>query len=167
MKNKLLITAAFIFAFAVILHHYEKPVMAQVRAALVQNIDEPGRAPFSIQVGCDGNSNSNACFGTSSTAVPANKRFVVQNVNGALSIFGSGTFVTGTVTADVINGANLNIDPHFTANAFGYSSYVINMAAVAYFEAGQTPSLEIISSATSAAPSGTVTLSGYLIDLTQ
>jgi hypothetical protein len=166
MKNKLLITAIFVFTLAIVLHHFEKPVMAQVRAALVQNIDEPGRSPFILQIGCD-SSGGNACYGTSSTAVPANKRFVVQYVSGNLDIFGSGTFDTGTVSSNAVTGSTLYLDPHFVVNAFGFSTYTINMPVTAYFEAGQTPSIEIIGTFTAQSPSAIVTLTGYLIDLTE
>jgi hypothetical protein len=167
MKNKLLISAIFVFTLAVVLHHYEKPVMAQVRAALVQNIDEPGRSPFTLALECSSSGNSNACFGTSSTAVPANKRFVVQYVNGNMSIFGSGVFDTGSVSSNSITGSTVYLDPHFVVNAFGFSTYTINMPVAAYFEAGQTPSIEIIGTSTAQAPSVVITLTGYLIDLTE
>jgi hypothetical protein len=163
MKNKLLITAIFVFAFAVVLHHYEKPVMAQVRAALVQNIDEPGRSPFTLTIECAGFQNSGFCSGTSSTAVPANKRFVVQYVNGIMDIYGSGTFDSGYVSS---NGMTLYLDPHFGATSFGFSTYTINMPVVAYVEAGQTPSIEIYGTS-STSPQAIVTLTGYLIDLTE
>jgi hypothetical protein len=164
MKNKLLITAAFVFAFAVVLHHYEKPVMAQVRAALVQNIDEPGRSPFSLTLSCNAGG-TNFCEGTSSTAVPANKRFVVQNVNGTVNFFGSATVAIGTVF--VVNGSRFYLDPHFVGISFGQYIYAINMPVVAYFEAGQTPSIDIIGSNTTNPPGATVFLTGYLIDLTE
>jgi hypothetical protein len=166
MKNKLLITAIFVFAFAVVLHHYEKPVMAQVRAALVQNIDEPGRSPYTLEIDCDtsGNTITNICFGTSRTAVPANKRFVVQYVNGTVSISNGGLFADGFLFVN--NGSTLYLDEHLVGNAGGFSTYTINMPVVAYFEAGQTPSGEIFGTAGNA-PNAVVTLTGYLIDLTE
>jgi hypothetical protein len=164
MKNKLLITAIFVFAFAVVLHHYEKPVMAQVRAALVQNIDEPGRSPFTLTIECAGSQNSGFCSGTSSTAVPANKRFVAQYMNGTVSISNGGLFADGFLFVN--NGSTLYLDEHLVGNAGGFSTYTINMPVVAYFEAGQTPSGEIFGTAGNA-PNAVVTLTGYLIDLTE
>jgi hypothetical protein len=48
MKNKLITLAATAALLAVLGHFYAKPLMAQVRAALTQNIDEPGRNPYWI-----------------------------------------------------------------------------------------------------------------------
>jgi hypothetical protein len=43
MKNKLLTLAGAMASLALLGHFYAKPLLAQVRAALVQNVDEPAR----------------------------------------------------------------------------------------------------------------------------
>jgi len=70
-----------------------KPLLAQIKAALVENIDEPGRNPYSSTVAV----NPGKC-GVSSTgcvlffvAVPAGKRLVVTNIIGnSGALFGCG-----------------------------------------------------------------------------
>jgi hypothetical protein len=50
MKNKLLTLAGALAVIAVLGHFYAKPLLAQVRAALVQDVDQPARAPFQTHV---------------------------------------------------------------------------------------------------------------------
>ena len=73
MKNRLLTFAGCLAVLLVLARIYEKPLLAQVRAAFVQDVDEPGRNPFALQ-GSASYSNSY------SFSVPAVKRYVVQNV---------------------------------------------------------------------------------------
>jgi hypothetical protein len=161
MKKTMLALARGCALIAILGHFSAKPVMAQVRAALVKNIDEPGRSPFTLRIDCNGS--SNFCVGTSATAVPAHKRFVVQYVNGGGGLNGS----LASSLVSVANGSFLYLDPHFISNAFGFSIYAISMPVVAYFEAGQTPSVQIDATPDSSAPDFTITLTGYLIDLTE
>jgi hypothetical protein len=163
MKKTILVLAVGCALIATLGHHYAKPVMAQVRAALVQNIDEPGRAPLTLLLECNA-VGSYYCDGTSSTAVPANKRFVVQYVNGGAYFYGSGAFLSGTVGNGELN--ILNLESHLVGTSSGFSTYTISMPVVAYFEAGQTPAITMTGT-TSTNPSGYVFLTGYLIDLTE
>jgi hypothetical protein len=71
MKNKLLTFAGALALLAVLGHFYAKPLLAQVRAALVQNVDEPGRNP--IPLGYQAVTSSGANF-----SVPAGKRYVIE-----------------------------------------------------------------------------------------
>ena len=50
MKNKLLTLAAALVLLAVVGKFYAKPVMAQIRATLTQDVDQPARAPFQASV---------------------------------------------------------------------------------------------------------------------
>ena len=79
MKSKLLLIAGVATALALALAITEralvKPVLAQVRAALVQNVDEPGRTPFAL-FGSTSNSNFY------SFSVPAGQRYVVETTTG-------------------------------------------------------------------------------------
>jgi len=83
MKNRMLTFAGVLALLAVLGHYYAKPLLAQVRAALVQDADNPARHPYSQEVGtedCDR-------LGCSIRfpAVPPGKRLVVQQVNGFVS----------------------------------------------------------------------------------
>ena len=72
MPRKLLIAAIALLAIALITERtLVKPVLAQVRAALIQNIDEPGRTPFALNGSAP---NASQFFFT----VPASQRYVVE-----------------------------------------------------------------------------------------
>jgi hypothetical protein len=162
MKNKLLIAAASLFVFAVLLHNFEKPVLAQIRAALTKNIDERGRSPYMTQATCTAVSGSNFCRG-SFPAIPPNKRFVVEYANGFYNFFGS---TSGGVTISGGSTPSLSLDSHVVQSTGSVNSYLISVQLLAYYEAGDTPSVVIISNAGGIQPSGGVMLSGYLVDLT-
>ena len=78
MKNKLLNFAGALAALAILGHFYAKPLLAQVRAALVKNVDEHGRVPYQQSTGCSPSpSNCEALF----PAVPSNRRLVIEYVS--------------------------------------------------------------------------------------
>jgi hypothetical protein len=163
MKNKLLIAAASLFVFAVLLHNFEKPVLAQIRAAFIKNIDERGRAPYMTTAICQPDSGSNFCSGTFAV-IPPNKRFVVEYANGAYLIRNA------EIDSAALNSGStprLVLDPHLTGSSGFFNSYLISMQLLAYYEPGDAPSVLVISNAGNVQPSGSVTLSGYLVDLTQ
>jgi hypothetical protein len=68
--------------------------MAQVRAALVKNVDEPGRAPYHVYVeitqfncffgGCSNFGNFSGVILFDLPPVPAGKRLIITNVSGQL-----------------------------------------------------------------------------------
>jgi hypothetical protein len=59
MKNRLLALAGALALLAVLGEFCTKPVVAQVRAALVANVDEPTRSPY--QVVSDTNCTTSIC----------------------------------------------------------------------------------------------------------
>lgn len=78
MKNKLLIFAGAVALLAVAGHYFAKPLLAQVRAAIVSNMDDPGRVAYQSinSQGCG----SNICRFTFGP-VPAHHRLVVQRLS--------------------------------------------------------------------------------------
>ena len=48
MKNKLITIASALALLVVLARVFERPLLAQIPAALTQNVDEPGRNPFSL-----------------------------------------------------------------------------------------------------------------------
>ena len=85
-KNYLWMVAG-LAALAVVGAFTAKPLLAQIKAAFVQNVDEPGRNPFHVVryfglsssgFQCDSNNTCTASFGV----VPTGKRLVVTNVSG-------------------------------------------------------------------------------------
>jgi hypothetical protein len=75
MKNRLLTFAGALALLAVLGHVYAKPLLAQVRAALVQNVDEPGRNPIAL---ASGSVTGDDFFFT----VPTGKRYVIETFSG-------------------------------------------------------------------------------------
>ena len=75
MKNKLLTFAGTLAVIAVLGHFYAKPLLAQVRAALVQDVDQPARAPFQARVDVSLGSGG---LGSGQVTIPAGQRLVVD-----------------------------------------------------------------------------------------
>jgi hypothetical protein len=86
MKNRLLTFAGFLALLAVLGKFYAPPLMAQVRAALVQDVDQPARAPFQVTVPININN-----FNSTPVTIPAGKRLVVDyiSMSGAAQTTGS------------------------------------------------------------------------------
>jgi hypothetical protein len=156
-----------------------KPLMAQIKAAFVENIDEPGRNPYSSTVffaqgfefpagGTCGSSQCDLHF----EVVPAGKRLVVTHIVGnvyvdtpgvvsPLLLFPLGNSAQGTT---MFFPAGLMAGTYQGSNMLGISSDV-----AAYFEAGATPAISIIPIGTISTlgnkGSTAITLSGYLVNL--
>ena len=163
MRNRLLLGAAALASLIALGHFAAKPLLAQIRAALIKNIDERGRSPYMVNANCSANATEcDASF----PAVPANKRFVVEYANGHF-IAPSGQFSVAFLSPEGATDS-LVLLTHLEATNLGYDSYTISMPAVFYYESGFAPSWHIF--VNKPGPSGFegyLTLSGYLVDLTQ
>jgi len=135
---------------------------AQTRAALVRSVDEPARVPYfhSAAPSCPF---LNSCS-TPGPTVPAGKRLRVTKVQGVLPFQANSVFV--------VLYKNNNSTPMvmFQADFFN-AAYYGNTASFAkdveiYFEAGETPILEVGNS-TSISDSGfnRLTIVGYIVDV--
>ena len=119
MKNKLLTLAGGLALVAVLGHFYAKPLLAQVRAALVQNVDEPARHVWTMA----GNTGINNTY-----TVPAGQTLVIEEVG---SLCGASEWT-------------IAIDPSSTANrgsfyfAAGNSIGALAQQTRIYVRAGQT-----------------------------
>jgi hypothetical protein len=163
MKNRLMQLAAGLALMAVLGKFYAVPLIAQVRAALVKNIDERGRAPYMVVALCDPqglNSGCKAMF----PAVPANRRLVVEYINGF--VFTDRTQFHGAfLFPSALSPLVLSLPTHFESGDIGTrDQYSVSMPVVLYYEAGQIPSAEVF--AGSGPVGGDFALSGYLVDLT-
>jgi hypothetical protein len=90
VKNKLMSLGGALALLAILGHYFAKPLMAQVRAALVQNVDEPARNPFLIRL--SGSSPGGNFIDVPPFTVPAGKRYVVEHYSAFCSV-GSGGFL--------------------------------------------------------------------------
>jgi hypothetical protein len=84
-RNYVLMAAGFAVLVLVVGVFSAGPAIAQaVRAALVSNVDEPGRIPYHIPIALSGDCML-GCIGVASPKqgrVPAGKRLVITNVTG-------------------------------------------------------------------------------------
>ena len=72
MKKKVFLAAGGLTLVTALGHFGAKPLMAQIRAALVKNIDERGRSPYTVMSPCTVGETSECT--ASFPQVPANKR---------------------------------------------------------------------------------------------
>jgi hypothetical protein len=86
MRNRLFTIAGALALIAVLGKFYATPLMAQARAALVQDVDQAARAPFQVTVPVNINN-----FTFTNVPVPAGKRLVVDflAINGAAGTSGA------------------------------------------------------------------------------
>ncbi|HLK62575.1 MAG TPA: hypothetical protein VKU19_03990 [Bryobacteraceae bacterium] len=161
MKNRMLTLAGALALLTVLGKFYAVPAIAQIRAAVIKNIDEKGRVPYmqSGAVGCGSQGLCDLIF----PAVPANKRLVLEHVSGNFNPNpGAG-----------INGIFLEGAGGFAVFSLPGSSMAtpeivaVNQPVLAFFEAGQTPFIRVAWSSTTNTGAFTAVVSGYLVDLTQ
>jgi hypothetical protein len=170
MKNRLMQLAAGLALMAVLGKFYAVPLIAQVRAAVVKNIDEHGRVPYQQGSQCSvGPGGCDVIF----AMVPPNKRLVVETISALAEITPGNVEVTESFLSDgSTNGpgffpARLYLAPINSGNIgnFGVRYHFFGKADL-FLEAGSTPKFRV-----SLFGSNTMTLSatltGYLVDLTQ
>lgn len=127
MKNRL-ITLAFGLALVALLgHFYAKPLLAQVRAAVIQNMDEPGRNSFQIKLFTDDGT------GVASFTVPAGKRYIVEAFAGYCFSPNTGIDLLGIENSSVV-GAYV---PVYKASVFA-GGYFGNGLVKLYGAPGET-----------------------------
>jgi hypothetical protein len=166
MKNKLFTLAAALMLAAVIGGVYAAPALAQViKAALVKNVDEPGRSPYLQKVVCNGSGGCTA-IPLAPALVPAGKRLVVDHISAFVSTpsFNRPYLSAGSANSsggDDTRLAYVSIDS--TVDTPSGSIFILSQPARFYVEAGKQPFLRVTSSE-SFLVDGYV--SGYLIDAT-
>lgn len=158
MKFRFLIAVCAILVLGVVFERsLVKPVLAEVRAALTKNIDEKGRVPYQQRVDCSGIGFS-ICYATI-PPVPAGKRLVLEGIYA--QVF-AGTSAAPLVSLD--NGTN-DI-AMFQAFSWGGGAYGMNTPILLYVEAGETIRLRA-GGVQNTSSAGSVTYTGYLVDLTE
>jgi hypothetical protein len=156
MKNRLLGLAGGLALLGVLGHFYAKPLLAQVRAALTSNMDEPGRIPYTTAISSTGTTGGGAVF-FAGPAVPANRRLVITFVSGNIptgdtSASGILEFFSSSQGQDV-----RGVVPVGSANVFSQPTQI-------YFNAGESPT--VFTNKPPQFGGSEVILSGYLLDCT-
>jgi len=152
--------------------------IAQVRAALIKNVDEPWRTPWETR--SQFLPNAGGCFGTSDCfnysegsgfalfdlrPVPAGKRWVVQSATGIL-VNGNGRtnqIELGTPRGGILfDGTKWGFaGPFFPGTSF--SSVIFNASLDVTFGPGETPFVRVVATP-SLSGYTVIVFSGYLID---
>jgi hypothetical protein len=154
MKTKLLTSAASLALIAVLGHSYAPPLLAQVRAALIKNIDEKGRTPYQADSSCIPTLPQIACAALF-PVVPAGRRLVIEYVNAEFHL--AEGFQPAASLSIVNTTAAYTLPSFFRFN----NDYGVSSPVLVYVEAGQQAGFNPIGDV----PQAHIT--GYLLDLTQ
>jgi hypothetical protein len=172
-------TAAGMAALTALGTFTAKPLLAQIKAAFVQNVDEPGRIPYQSSAvfsqgggGCTG-PNCFSCSGNRCTVnfapVPGSKRLVVTSVLGF-------AYVDTPGVLQPIQLGNLFIPTLLQTGTFpgvlGASSNIVGVnttgSLLTAIDGGNTPTINLVSttpfSPSNGPTNGQITVSGYLVD---
>jgi hypothetical protein len=165
MKNKLLTLAAGLTLVVMAGKFFAVPLLAQVRAALVQNVDERGRIPYQatyLNTTCLGNLfHCDYNF----AAIPNNKRLVITHFDAAYQVNNFGGLQDVVLsTAGICCSAAY---PEFTAGApsSGNNSFSSSRVIEYYVDAGNAVKVHV-DATDFIIPIARLTLTGYLLDCT-
>lgn len=160
MKNRLLTLASAMVLLVVVGKFYAQPLLAQVRAALVQNVDERGRVPYKSGASCFGAlSGSFAACNMLFDPVPAKTRLVVEHVSG------TARFVPGAhfVTCQGVGGFHV---PQFVGRSANSEAqpdnWNFNERVLDYYGPGETPHFQAV---TTGQVNMDAIVTGYLVSL--
>jgi hypothetical protein len=126
MKHRLITLAGVLALLAVIGKFYAPPVMAQVRAALMQDVDQPARAPFQATVTINSNN-----FVFTNIPIPAGKRLVIDYVSMSGAAATSGSYIQPIVLLSASVAGNPSV-------AYYYGPNQSTTAAGQYYHSEQT-----------------------------
>ena len=169
MKIKLLILAGALALIAVTGKYYAVPVMAQVRAALVSDVDNPAKNFVRFAVGI-APSGTSSCFATGYTVQPG-KRLVIDDISAQISVSVSSA---GAMYIELTSNAHLcgpGVRQRIAVVPFsfqgtdglGHVSAAHELMQV-YFETGETVGGVVVGSGGSSL-SGVVYFSGHLVSI--
>lgn len=107
-KNQLLVAAVLGAVVTIAVMSVPRPLLAQVRAALVQDVDQPARQPFQASVSINVNN-----FVFTNVPIPAGKRLIVEYVTIAGTAAGSGGGVQPIALLNASVAGNPSVDYYF------------------------------------------------------
>jgi hypothetical protein len=157
-KNYVLMAAGFAVLAMVVGVFSVGPAIAQaVRAALVSNVDDPGRIPYHSSQLC-GFSGSRFCV-ANFPVVPAGKRLVITHVSGFVVEAG---LPGGSLIRPQIDDTYILVT--FTGDEGGSSNFVFEQSALLFYDTGLSPHALITVSPIPTSGFGQFTLAGYMLD---
>jgi hypothetical protein len=164
MKNRLWTLAGALALLAVLGKFYAVPLVAQVRAAIVQDRDAKARNFYQSVQSCF--NVNNPCV-IDFPAVPTGKRLIIEQVSAVATL---PTAAAGTIDLIELRGAGGSNVFQFLpvtasiGNFGGQVQYATNQTVLAAYDAGQIPEVD-----TFVASGSTFTvlasISGYMIDI--
>ena len=164
MKNRLWTLAGALALLAVLGKFYAVPLVAQVRAAIVQDRDSKARNLYQAVDSCF--NVANPCV-IAFPAVPAGKRLIIEQVSALATL---PTAAAGTIDMIELRGANgsnvfqfLPVVPSI-GNFGGQVQYATNQTVLAAYDAGQVPQVDAFV-ASGATFTVLASISGYMIDI--
>jgi hypothetical protein len=169
MKARLAGLAAAFLLLLCLGKFFAKPLLAQVRAALVADIDTPGRAPYQRHLVFSCPAGSNRC-GAEATPVPAGKRLVITNINGNFDAKSQPGLAVGVLFEHGVQGSSPNTPPlllpvSFLATESNDDEFVVNVPVLAYFDPPDFPFILVsLSNNNITGHEMDFALSGYLVD---
>jgi hypothetical protein len=166
-RNYVLMAAGFAVLVLVVGVFSAGPAIAQaVRAALVSNVDDPGRIPYQFQKVCL--SLGSDCS-VSLPPVPTGKRLVTTHVSGYFAV----TLPPGTLAAaryfdgnlDRLTTQGIHAIPVTLQGlgSFGDGLYIFNQSILGFTDAGQSARLTV-ELGIGASYDATITVTGYMLD---
>jgi len=134
--RRLIASAAAVAAVATLGHFFAQPVLAQVRAALVRDVDNPALAPFTLDTTFSLTAvNSQQLLVT----VPAGKRLVIENISYVSAGGASDQLVYGSLRNGEFGPivVLLGINPPHASVTSGLTLQDGSQQSKAYFDSGQ------------------------------
>jgi hypothetical protein len=164
LKNCVLMAAGFAVLLITVGVSTAGHAIAQaVRAALVSNVDDPGRIPYASQARCAFSTGSTSCS-IVFPPVPAGKRLVLTHVSGLITENLPG----GTLILPRVFGGNSTyLLVTYQGGGAVYNYFVIDQQVLKFYDAGQTPAVGLeLGAAPNAGSDGDFNLTGYMLDCT-
>lgn len=138
--------------------------VAQVRAAIVKSVDEPGRSPYFARVNFHRFNCEDVFCILSLPPVPAGKRLVVTHISGMIGMSAANAlqFVTISDNFIVRNVGNHAVlaGPFFHTGDY----WTFDRTVMAFFDAGTTPAVRFYPVVLEG-PDSEVAVNGYLVEI--
>lgn len=162
MKNRLLTLAGALALLAVFGKFYAVPLIAQVRAALVQDRDSKARNVYQEVESCF--NVTNPCV-IPFASVPAGKRLIIEQVSALVTLPAAGTIADIELRGSGGSGVFQFLPVVASIGNFGGQfQYTTNQTVLASYDAGQAPNVDAFVAST--APFTMIaSISGYMIDI--
>lgn len=165
-KNYVLMAAGFaVLVMTVGVFTAGHAIAQAVRAALVSNVDEPGRIPYVANSSCDFSRGFHDNCGASFPQVQNGKRLVITHVSGLLSVdLPGGTLISTQIIAP---RGNVFLPLTYIGTARGVNNFVVDQPEHIICDAGASLTASVGLGASTSGNDlvgATFTFSGYLLD---